>query len=325
MHLQMEDATCIEDRVYFASANFNALFCLDLKERRIDYVNYFSIYPKSQKELYGKQILHGKKIYFVPRWSRHIAIYDIDTREICYIEIVEKREDRIIRDGFIEGNELWMLSDAYPCEIFKVDLSTHQYQFMEADCKVADAYLEENKLRNDSLRLNFAKREGNNWQIRLTIGKWMDYDWKEGRIRSVYDKKDLPFGAYRMIEGKDIRFYMKFNEMIVLHKETEEIQEFTFKKKKILLAWVFYEGKYLIFPEFGKEMLVFDTKSRMLEEYTLEWNQPLTDDNVKNYFEGYLTERGYDFDDFLQWIAGQEVQNKTSENGKEIWKHLSIS
>lgn len=322
MYLQMQDATFIEDRVYFASANFNALFCLDLKERRLDYVTYFSMYPKSQKELYGKQILHGKKIYFIPRLCHHMAVYDIDTKEIFYIDIAEKKADKVIRDAFIEGNELWMLCNSYPCEIFKVDLSTHQYQFIDVDCEMVDAYLEEDKLRKDSLRINFAKREGEDWQIELTVGKWITYNWKQGKVKSVYEKENLPFGAERMIEGKDIRFYMKLNGMVVVHKETKEIQEFSFKKKKSLLAWVFYEDKYLIFPTIGRGMLVFDTKSRMLEEYELEWHLPLTNDSVKDYFEGCLTERGYELDDFLQWVDGQETQSRTLENGKAIWKRL---
>ena len=112
MYLHTLGATLVEDKLYFTSCDFNALFCMDLREKKIEYKTYFAAFAKYRGGLYARQILYRNKIYFIPRSCNKMAIYDIETEKTAYVEIREKG-DGPIRDAFIEGNYLWMLSAGF--------------------------------------------------------------------------------------------------------------------------------------------------------------------------------------------------------------------
>lgn len=189
MYLHIFDATLVEDKIYFADADFNAFFVLDLREKQIEYKTYFKKYAKYKNELYAKQILYGDKIYFIPRFAKEAAVYDLQTGEMAYIEIPVKGEG-LIRDAFIENNHLWMLCAGYPAKLCKVDLTTNKYIILYLDWKQVAAQTgysaQTMSMSERQSTFGYAKQiERTWWMFAEEHGHLVIYDWKKGKTNAI--------------------------------------------------------------------------------------------------------------------------------------------
>lgn len=188
MYLHTLGATLVEDRLYFVSCDFNALFCMDLKEKKIEYKIYFAAYAKYRKELYARQILHRNKIYFIPRTCDKLAIYDIETEKVTYIKVREKG-DGPIRDAFVEGNYLWMLCAGYPANIIKLNLSTDKYEVININWEKVAAQIgySEHAMSPSEKNSVFggARQVGKCWWLFAEKhGYLIAYDWRGNKTSS---------------------------------------------------------------------------------------------------------------------------------------------
>lgn len=188
MYLHTLGATLTGDGLYFAASDFNALFFMDFKERQIRYKTYFAEFDKSRGELYGKQILHKGKIYFIPRSCNKVAVYDTETEKISYIELRGKGEG-LIRDAFIEDNHLWMLYVGFPVQMIKVNLFTGKCDMTAMDWNKVSAQIgyPERSMSPMEKRSVFgsAKQIGKYWwMFAERNGYLVDYDWKGNKVRA---------------------------------------------------------------------------------------------------------------------------------------------
>lgn len=188
MHLHTMGATVVSDKMYFTSFDFNALFCMDLKDGHIEYKTYFAEYEKYRKELYAKQIMHNGKIYFIPRSCGKIAIFDIDTEEMNYIEIKEK-QDGPIRDAFIGGDYLWMLYANYPAYVLKVNLKTGRYDVINIDWNKVEEEIGYSERTMSSREKCFAFRHAQQvgqlwWMFAEENGYLLIYDWRKNLYKT---------------------------------------------------------------------------------------------------------------------------------------------
>ncbi len=188
MHLHTMGATVVKGKMYFTSYDFNALFYIDIDEKKVVYKTYFEAYAKNRRELYGKQILHAGKIYFIPRLCNKVAIYDTETEKIDYIEIREKGEEPI-RDAFIEKNNLWMIYNEYPAYIFKINLSTGRYVIIDFDWSKMEKEINfsERTMSYEDRKAIFrgAKQIGQCWWLLpYRHGHLIAYDWKRNEFKA---------------------------------------------------------------------------------------------------------------------------------------------
>lgn len=237
MYLHTLGATLVEDRLYFVSCDFNALFCMDLKEKRIEYKTYFAAYAKYRRELYAKQILYRNKIYFIPRTCNKIAIYDIETEKTVYVEIRDKGEGAI-RDAFIEDNYLWMLCAEYPANIFKVNLSTNKYQVLNINWEQVATQIGYSEQTMSPLERNSvfgsARQVGKYWWLFAEAhGYLIAYDWR-GNKTSAY--------SFPALKGKMMTGNVQ-EKVWIIARDKSEVLEFDYKTNT---------EKWIELPEIGQ-------------------------------------------------------------------------
>lgn len=198
MRLHTLGATLVGNRVYFASCDFNGLFCMDLEGKWVVYKARFEKYAKSETTMFGKQILYRDKIYFIPVYGDRIAVYDLMTEEVAYIEIRE-RGDGPIRDAFIDGNDLWMFYARCPANIFKINLITKRQDLISFDWNTVYEQTGCSKqMMFDLERGTGAKQIGKHWWVfAASHGYLMDYDWGADRINAY----SFPQFKEKMIVG----------------------------------------------------------------------------------------------------------------------------
>ncbi len=366
MYLHTLGATLVEDRLYFVSCDFNALFCMDLKEKRIEYKTYFAAYAKYRRELYAKQILFKNRIYFIPRTCNKIAIYDIETEKTTYIEIGEKREDTI-RDAFIEGNYLWMLYSRYPGNIFKVNLLTNKYEVINIDWNTIFEKIDctEQIMSDVDIGGAKAKQVGKYWwMIASKHGYILNYDWKRNKIRvhslpyfkdkmiagdiqekvwimarnenkvleydfenraekwlQIQEISQIPGDITGIIEQDDYIFFIKCKGMVVMSKKTHEARLFRFSSDRNVNSYAIYDEKMILLPAQGKGLAVFRFSDSMIEEYTFEWEEKLTNESFKRYFSSFLSEDICELQEFIK-LSSEKRKDCDQNRGSVIWNTL---
>lgn len=357
MYLHAIGATLVKDKVYFTSCDFNALFCMDLKEKRIEYKTCFEAYSKWTIELYEKQILYEGKIYFIPRNCNKVAVYDIKTERMNYIEVPEKGEE-VIRDAFIEDGCLWMLYARCPIKIFKVNLTTCKHEIINVEWKCSKEDV-----------VHHAKKIGDNWWMFVrNKGCLINYNWKKNKIKKIQYIKNLenkyfqsdiqeqawvmPKDENRILEydynsGGEKWIYLpemnqfssgvvkvilydgyvvalKSEGMALINRKTDAIKYYRFSMEKLLSNYVIYNNKMILFPAQGKRLLVLDISGESVSEYDFEWDEKLTGESMEKFFMGNLSERMCSLSSFGELIGSNDRQNSNSGkgNGSNIWNVL---
>lgn len=187
MHLHTMGVTLVGERVYFTSYDFNALFCMDLKEQQIEYKTYFNAFAKHRGALYVNHILYQNKIYLIPWIGNKIAIYDLADEKIAYIE-TGCTGYGLFMDAFVESGYLLLLYSKYPYNILKVNLSTSQCEMINVEQQYTDEMTKGcvQKLLDagQMSMLTRAKRIGDNWWFFTAMqGYLLVYNWRKSRLK----------------------------------------------------------------------------------------------------------------------------------------------
>lgn len=76
----------IENELWISNSLFNGLFRLDLESGRIRFAGSFPQHNPEDGELHLFAKKYGEKLYFFPKCSKSIDIYDLKTGEFTYVE-----------------------------------------------------------------------------------------------------------------------------------------------------------------------------------------------------------------------------------------------
>ncbi len=277
-------AVLAEDKAYFVSCDFNALFCMDLKKKQVEYKTYFTAHSKDRKELYDKHILHEKKIYFIPRMSERVAIYNLETERQSFIDVNIESAFRIC-DAFIEENYLWMLSEIYPAIVIKINLKTHHCEIINLNWK--DIYsrlgvpIQSISDLEKQVMFSGAKRVGDFWWIFMfKHGNIVIYNWKTGEVET--------FSCARL-KGKRTVGIVD-NKIWLTSWEGDRILEYDCKRKTE--KWINQPQIEKIFShtlgifEYGKYIFVIKQTGIMVvdkENYAVKWHEFLREKNLRCY------------------------------------------
>ena len=123
---------------YAASGSFNALFKVDLETGKSCYLQQFDAEKMDAKRLYTNAIYVNNKVYFVPAAAEKIAVLDVKTNVISYIDINEVDENRApnyrndskFNSGVLYDGWIYMISCTYPA-IVRVNIDNHTVEYFE--------------------------------------------------------------------------------------------------------------------------------------------------------------------------------------------------
>lgn len=122
--LRMENLCDAEGFYWFTSYYFNALFKMDKRNWKAQYVCSFSE-AIFKKRMYSKIIRYGSKLYCVPLSADSIGVYDMFSNECKNIQIqnpeekgkVIYREDSKFIDATCDKEYLYLLPHTYPAVV----------------------------------------------------------------------------------------------------------------------------------------------------------------------------------------------------------------
>ena len=125
----------VEDVIWCAASDFNALMKIDLKQRKIEYINRFPD-EKNEKRLFSDIIYEKGKLYFVPMNAEKIVIYDILNEKFSFIEFNKKiysshyfSNYKFCR-GIMYNKSIFLICATYPAFI-RVNLSDNSIEYID--------------------------------------------------------------------------------------------------------------------------------------------------------------------------------------------------
>lgn len=123
----------INDSIWFASGNYNALYKYNLKEKKLEWINIFRHESLYQGGLFLKMCQYKSNLIFIPQYSKRIYIYNVDRNHLIDIEI-PKLSERLQPPYFCEAviyeEYLFMMGAMYP-GILKVNLENYAIDIID--------------------------------------------------------------------------------------------------------------------------------------------------------------------------------------------------
>lgn len=273
MYLQAWCSVLDGDKIYFVPSEFNALFCLDLAERRVEYKGSFQG-KKYAECLYIKALLYGQEICFLPYDRNRLALYHTQTGEMRYLSVERLRGK--VHDAFIEGDILYILAYQYPDSILKYDLKTGRCDRMSerswsAISRRCGGVPEIVSKEQDYCFL--AKRAGNRWWIIIRgTGILLKYDYQKDsfEVRTIKELQGLIVDD--LIVGEKLWFKLRDRDVLVEYDYTSgkcESFEFSGEDEQIYATFMVECGSRILIVK-GLWLAAFDKKSKSFE---LFWYQ----------------------------------------------------
>lgn len=249
-----------EDRKWFWSLNFNALFYQEMSSHRMK-----SVGPaiKNGSDTYNNVILYEKKLIIMPGRARKIMIYDITVSIFRFIEvkIPEVREDSNLFYGYVVADDyLFMIGNQYPC-ILKFNMRTEKiekivnlFPYGEGKVFFREAILDRDKLiipAFDDALIFEVNIENLQWSSRQ-IGQF-----KEGFSSICKDESSI--WLLPKDRGPVLQWHRK-NNTIVEHKIENAGFRYT-PLKPNFHSGIYLDDKVWLIPFYGNCVLTIDIKT----------------------------------------------------------------
>lgn len=251
----------VGEKLYFSMMYADALCCMDLANMHYDVIEQFGI--EEGIKIYHKTChLYNQKLYFIPKESREIHIYDLTTKQIDNIPLpAENVNDPC--DGIFYNNHFWIFPSMREDDLIEVDLNTGKIEI------IVDFRTDFNRyeIRSESSLIfhRIAQVDNIVWLPVFKSKKLISYDM-DYRKMDVYDVCETITGAFT---GSDCLWLGTVKENRILkwnytEKCVEDVVQTSMPSIDMTGPSGIYEyGNLLIIvPGYGKEIHIVD----MIEE-----------------------------------------------------------
>lgn len=272
------------DKIFFVPSDFNALFCLDLGKRQVEYKGSFQG-KKYEKGKYVTALSYEREICFLPYEGNQLAFYHTLTGDIRYLSLESLRGK--IRDAFIEDGVLYILAYQYPDSVLKCDLVTGKCErlternWREVSRKIGGIPMNVSEEQEYCFQ---ARKAGSIWWIMIQgAGILLKYEYKKDifEVRKIKALQDCIIDD--VIIGDKIWFKLRDRDVLVEYDErTEKCETFEFPGTDEVIYGTFMVdcGSRLLIVK-GEGMAVFQKKERSFEFI------PFHEKNICYSFEHY--------------------------------------
>ena len=255
-------AVKVEDNIYFSCRDDNALYKLNLLNNEISFLKYFSS-ELITSSLYSRAYYFEKKIFFIPWEAEKVAIVNLNTLNISYLDVVDRetKYEPIMIDNYI------FLASVSKGKVLKINMDNDTISEISLEIN------EQHKLNYNHRRCVF-----NNGGLLFLPGKdytQLSLSLSTNRIR----EKKAPFvldNYSQYIEWRDKEIYIPFylSEGIVI----KDINENDFHILKIekeqrevgCVVSILLGNSLLLLPVYGFMAYVIDLESNNIQKIDIK-------------------------------------------------------
>lgn len=114
--LVMSNAVAYDEKLWFVGMNDNGIYCLDTMTYQAELVQRIPWESIREKKIqYGKIVLYENKILLIPWQASQIALYDLQRRELRYIDYSDKKcgTGAFFYDGILKDDRVFLIPSSY--------------------------------------------------------------------------------------------------------------------------------------------------------------------------------------------------------------------
>lgn len=272
-------------RIYFSCQFDNTLYEYDLKKSELHFKKYF-FKEEPGWALFGKAYQYECKIFFIPWEAKHIAIYDVRTDAVTYIDtpnsLMKYESIRI-------GNYIYLI-EINGSLIYRLDMKNEVVEYYYS-------------LKNEWVGQKRLRCSVNNNEIVFLPGKSNIQFFFNTETKEIRQKKQEfqteKYSFYLNWKNKKIYIPFYIDEGIIIQDEDETFEEIVIGKEKKRVGSVvnlLSEHELLILPTYGYKLYKIDLLTKVVTSENLKDTYNLPDDiGFQNYI--YYGDYYYIFSD----------------------------
>lgn len=290
-YLHFYDKVKCNNKTYFSSKYYNALFCVQETMDTVEFVARFINEAPYATELHRQIFAVGETLYFIPYRSHGIHEYNTITGEQIYYPLTE--EDGIIcARAFLIENEIWMVPNNVKVPLFVFHTQSKnisQYDMWET---IKDCY---EQVENVYLSMYGCDiRDGILWMVPFATNTIIKYHIYRQEVSLEQLPETYSLGNFLLDEDK-VWFVQKFSSNVISwNTNTKEIVEYAGDNCDVVNAnytVVKASGRYFVLGGQRDDLFEVDMNKRCLQSKKNMFSENFARINFNgNFFVGYSVE-----------------------------------
>ena len=274
----------ISNSIYFFSDEMNALFRLDKKTMRQEYLCSFSDIPMLSSCLFTKALLYDEKIFFIPFIAKDIYIYSLNTGSINRLVLNDTDDNAYFTVNLINSHTILIFPMIYFKLAYICNLKTLEIIKISLDYGVYDKEFSQRgempvflggAIQDDKFVANvFKDNRLCIYDIKLNKMIWRKSDNLEkglNAIESITNKDEL----LALNSGGDELLYLDIKGNIIKKKKLPVNYTANLYLQNIPMGYsgvrILQDGSILIIPVKGNNLLIF--KDEVETKISIDWNE----------------------------------------------------
>ncbi len=314
-----------QNKIYASARDMNGLFRLDLKTYEIKYIKSF-LMENNDCPIHQMAFLYKKEAWFIPRKGKYIAIVNLETLNIRYLEppyrkVVNDIEDALFYSGLIIAKKYLCLIPTKVDTLLLIEMDTkniYSYEGIseEGECYLYGAYVQGHifmypYVGRQFLELNLRTKEKIKYPWEYPFEAYEEVLYCNNKIwftpllsdhilsMDVRTKEfmKIPLGKFynkectyhQIVENKSTLFFIPF--------ESDKIIKFSMLNCKLSIISLSLKNKYKLEKFFSLKSMVFasrvdnylfiyDEESDGLDKIKIIINQDDLIDQIEKNWEG---------------------------------------
>lgn len=254
--LKFNDVCYFEGYFYFSSNQFNGLFRWKKGDKKPEFLCMFEKELTLQDNMHSHILVHDRKLYFIPFNGSKISVYDVDKKQMNYIEITAHIEQKAkVANAFIIDDKMYLVPTDNIDDFRIVDLKDYSItpweSVIEEVKKLEITYycdIFESILLNDKILISV-----------FETGTIIEYGIYDDKV-NVINYENFKFGSLSSVDNKC--YATTLDGKICVLSEDEKISVELDTEEKIRYFFKLCEDKEYIYalPCFGEDIYIKDKK-----------------------------------------------------------------
>lgn len=268
-----------QGKIYASLVELNGLVQVDLATQELTYIKRFSR-EKTDRSIHHIAFLHGSEAWFIPDYGEYIAIVDLETLDIKYLESPFQRIGKKITPFYYSGN---VIEDRF---LYLIPTKADTLLLIDMDTKKLYSYTDIASEDEVYLFGVYAEgsiylfpHQGNNWiELNLKTGEKKEYSW------------NYSFGVYGDVvyHGNRIWFSPMNSDCILsMDLKTKKMTEIPlgslYDKNNTYHQITVWGNRLYFIPFMSDKLLKYDVKNSQLIPVYLECD-PAENNSNRNKF-----------------------------------------
>lgn len=273
--LWFSDCIRVDDKIWFASGNYNGLYCYDITDHKVEWIADFPEELFNVEQLFFKTRIYKDNLIFIPLDAEDVHIFNLTSKQFTKIGIPRIPPARFT-DGRVFGKYLYLFGCRY-YGILRVDLESKKIETVDGVLEQIEQGIVMDR-KEPLFGLQAAEIENKVYLPFWQSNRLVEYDMENGVCR-CYEVGSETNRYYGVCQIKDGLALLTWNDGCVVFWYGEYFEEVVYCEDYSLDKHLcVMDDAVWIIPNRTKKLYKIDVENKKVREFWIDEN----DDNEKD-------------------------------------------